>query len=146
MFAHGVSMGNGLTWDVCEVNGLLLDCRMADKLHEMGASQSGGRVYAFHCPGCEYGHCFDVPRWFWNGSFEKPTFQPSLLCNQHDVASRCHLFVTDGGIQFLSDCWHALAGQTVELPDWDLEPVQTSAQTSAENEMSSRRENSRESP
>lgn len=30
----------------------------------------------------------------------------------------CHSFVTDGKIQFLSDCTHELAGQTVELPDW----------------------------
>ena len=29
----------------------------------------------------------------------------------------CHTFVTDGRIQFLSDCTHALAGQTVDLPD-----------------------------
>lgn len=30
----------------------------------------------------------------------------------------CHSFVTDGRIQFLSDCSHALAGQTVDLPDF----------------------------
>jgi hypothetical protein len=29
------------------------------------------------------------------------------------------LFVTDGRIQFLGDCTHALAGQTVDLPDWE---------------------------
>lgn len=31
----------------------------------------------------------------------------------------CHSFVRDGKIQFLSDCTHALAGQTVELPELD---------------------------
>lgn len=31
---------------------------------------------------------------------------------------RCHSFVVDGRIQFLSDCTHALAGQTVDLPAW----------------------------
>jgi hypothetical protein len=30
---------------------------------------------------------------------------------------RCHSFVTDGRIQFLSDSTHALAGQTVDLPE-----------------------------
>ena len=30
----------------------------------------------------------------------------------------CHSFVTDGQIQFLADCTHAMAGQTVPLPDW----------------------------
>lgn len=28
----------------------------------------------------------------------------------------CHSFVIDGRIQFLGDCTHAFAGQTVELP------------------------------
>jgi hypothetical protein len=32
--------------------------------------------------------------------------------------SVCHSFVTDGRIQFLGDCTHALAGQTVDLPEW----------------------------
>jgi hypothetical protein len=33
--------------------------------------------------------------------------------------SICHSFVTDGRIQFLNDCTHSLAGQTVDLPDFD---------------------------
>lgn len=32
------------------------------------------------------------------------------------VSKRCHSFVTDGRIQYLSDCTHELAGQTVDLP------------------------------
>jgi len=28
-------------------------------------------------------------------------------------------FVTAGRIQFLADCGHSLAGQTVEIPDWE---------------------------
>lgn len=31
----------------------------------------------------------------------------------------CHSFVVDGRIQFLSDCSHSLAGQTVDLPELD---------------------------
>ncbi|KPY13545.1 DUF6527 family protein [Pseudomonas savastanoi pv. phaseolicola] len=31
----------------------------------------------------------------------------------------CHSFVTDGRIQYLGDCTHALAGQTVDLPNWE---------------------------
>lgn len=30
----------------------------------------------------------------------------------------CHSFVTDGKIQFLGDCTHALVNQTVALPIW----------------------------
>jgi hypothetical protein len=29
----------------------------------------------------------------------------------------CHLFLTDGRLQYLGDCTHALAGQTVPLPE-----------------------------
>jgi len=93
---------------------------MAAKIHDYGSGDWG-----FTCPGCGHGHSFRVngdatrPQWKWNGSLDKPTFTPSLLCNQHHPESRCHSFVTDGRIQFLADCWHSLAGQTVELPDWD---------------------------
>ena len=96
------------------------------KVHFLGESNKGPRggvLYVFHCPGCGCSHPFEVNApdgrgWTWNGSLEKPTFRPSLLCNQ-GTAHVCHSFVTDGQIQFLSDCHHALAGQTVEIPDWE---------------------------
>ncbi len=92
---------------------------------------------------------FVTGRWTFNGDEEKPTFAPSMLATSgHYVPGyektahpewcwcnfierfpdhadckfkcyRCHSFVTDGKIQFLSDCSHALAGQTVDLPDFD---------------------------
>jgi hypothetical protein len=99
---------------------------MGIKLHDFGeipaeGAHGPGHVYVFLCPGCECGHLFTVgPNgWTWNGSMEKPTFTPSLLCNQDMPESRCHSFVRDGMIQFLGDCYHKLAGQTVEIPDWD---------------------------
>jgi hypothetical protein len=98
---------------------------MAEKLHLISGARGprGGRLLVFHCPGCDFSHPFEVEcaigsGWKWNGSMERPTFTPSLLCNAEAVGFRCHSFVTDGRIQFLSDCDHALAGQTVELPDW----------------------------
>jgi hypothetical protein len=69
------------------------------------------------CPGCGYGHPFDLRRWAWNGSMDRPTFTPSLLVNAHAPEVRCHSFVTEGKIQFLDDSFHALAGQTVDLPE-----------------------------
>lgn len=80
----------------------------------------------FHCPGCGYSHPYRIkstdparPVWTWNGSLTKPTFNPSLLVNQHHPESRCHLFVRDGQVQFLDDCHHALKGQTVPMVDID---------------------------
>jgi len=92
---------------------------MTSKIWDAGLNADGTKNYVFFCPGCKYGHPFAVPRWTWNGSFDKPTFTPSLLCNASHPKSRCHSVVTDGKIQFCSDCWHSLAGQTVDLPDWD---------------------------
>lgn len=100
----------------------------------------GGRV-AFFCPGCRRRHVIVVEgphAWGFNGNGDRPTFTPSVLwqgaeeLTDEQVAAyyrgeglpekvpvRCHSFVTDGQIQFLSDCSHALAGQTVSLPDID---------------------------
>jgi len=78
-------------------------------------------MYMFKCPGCKYLHPFHVnshpngSKWNFNGDVNKPTFTPSLLVNDHHPESRCHLFLTEGKIQFLSDCHHELAGQTVEM-------------------------------
>jgi Family of unknown function (DUF6527) len=85
------------------------------------------------------------PRWGWNGSADKPTFTPSVLVRSGHHADGtdpatcfickerrenpeddhrgfgcciCHSFVIDGQMQMLSDCTHALAGQTVPIPPW----------------------------
>lgn len=110
-------------------------------------SGEGGRLM-FRCPGCKEAHQVTVgagpgPRWGWNGDAERPTFTPSILLRSgHYVSTHkpgspcwcdyetrlgkpapfactvCHSFVTDGRIQFLSDCTHSLAGQTVDVPEW----------------------------
>ena len=92
---------------------------------------AGNGGLLFRCPGCKCAHLVTVgegfgPRWGYNGNPEAPTFTPSVLVtyNGSDAGvdgaphAVCHSFVTDGRIQFLSDCTHALAGQTVDLPDY----------------------------
>ena len=63
------------------------------------------------------------PCWGYNGNAELPTFTPSVLVryNWSDGPRVCHSFVTDGRILFLGDCKHKLAGQTVDLPEWEHE-------------------------
>lgn len=69
------------------------------------------------------------PRWGFNGDLAKPTFTPSILSRWDEwqganVAPKqnvCHSFVNNGMIQLLSDCTHALAGQTVELPELEYD-------------------------
>ncbi|USL85957.1 hypothetical protein [Enterobacter phage fGh-Ecl02] len=53
----------------------------------------------------------------WNNNVIEPTFTPSLLVNATDPALFCHLFPTDGKIQFLGDCFHDLKNQTVDMVD-----------------------------
>lgn len=92
----------------------------------------GGDLLAFSCPGCNAIHQVKIRgphAWGYNDDAEAPTFTPSILvtwpANPEAIEAfkewrterRCHSFVTDGQIQFLGDCTHALAGQTVTLPD-----------------------------
>lgn len=74
--------------------------------------------WLIYCKGCQAHHSFD-DRWIFNGDLEKPTFSPSLLVWGSKPEKRCHSFVRDGKMQYLSDCFHELAGQTVELSDID---------------------------
>jgi hypothetical protein len=92
----------------------------------------------FWCPGCDEAHqiIYAGPKaWGFNGDWDKPTFTPSYL-TWHDPnpeadpkydskgkfrnGFRCHSFITDGNIAFLGDCTHALANQTVALPEWPI--------------------------
>ncbi len=81
-------------------------------------------VWIFHCPGCEYGHSVRTkgpkPCWQWNGDPNNPTVTPSLLVERDLPALRCHSYIKDGNIQFLPDCFHKLAGQTVPIPDFNF--------------------------
>lgn len=86
-----------------------------------------GRVL-FWCAGCDGAHQIyvgqgDGPRWSFDGNAESPTFAPSILVrgggNVRRAGMVCHSFVRGGRIEYLADCTHALAGQTIELPDFD---------------------------
>ena len=106
----------------------------------------GGQV--FFCPGCDDAHALHPGIWAFNGDATKPTFSPSILfrtghyvpgeegkpcwCSFEQRTGRkppkfgrcriCHSFVREGMIQFLNDCTHRLAGQTVPVPDWPYAP------------------------
>jgi hypothetical protein len=79
---------------------------------------TGDRLLLFR-PGCKSAHQVSIAQggWTWNGDYQHPTIQPSILLRDADESgeTRCHSFVTDGKIQFLSDCTHHLKDQTVAL-------------------------------
>jgi hypothetical protein len=73
--------------------------------------------------------------WSWNGNTEKPTLRPSVLTrgtrpitdDEHAFIMKggiikpeqvvCHCWINDGQIQFLGDCTHEFANQTLDLLD-----------------------------
>lgn len=99
----------------------------------------GNRLFLW-CPGCEDVHAVEVTdpayKWDWDGNLEAPTISPSIKVDYPERVSSpsievtfpanrgiCHSYVKAGRWQFLGDCTHDLAGQTVplpDLPDWIL--------------------------
>lgn len=102
-------------------------------------SVQGG--YSYWCQGCEEMHAVNST-WQFDGNLDAPTFSPSVLITSGHFlpgwkwpncwctynashpdkpavfkCSRCHTFIKGGMVQFLPDCTHALAGQTLPLPD-----------------------------
>lgn len=87
----------------------------------------------FVCPGClemypgSIGlHMLPVnssekkPSWEWDGNLEQPTLSPSIL-TKHRETEICHSYLRNGVFEFLSDCSHPLANQSVpapDLPEW----------------------------
>lgn len=118
---------------------------MSNVLKEI-ANEPG--TYIFFCPGCDEHHQVwtdgkHSANWTFNGDKVKPTFSPSLLIRGVWVPkefekdengklilgedgrvkgakdSVCHSFIRNGQIQYLGDCTHSLANQTVPLPEID---------------------------
>jgi hypothetical protein len=83
--------------------------------------------YSFYCPGCECDHGVWTTEsnnnkaiWQFNDDMDKPTFSPSLLIH-HGAGIVCHSFIREGKIEYLSDCTHKFAGQTIEMEDYETE-------------------------
>jgi len=101
---------------------------MGVKLYKCFDERNRHYGYAFPCPGCGHYHVYWTERpasngaiWTFNGNMESPTFRASLLQTIPGENYRCHLFVTDGKIQYQADCTHHLAGQVIEMKDLDTD-------------------------
>lgn len=107
-----------------------------------GKDASGTLLYLW-CPACDDSHSVEIERpnrWTWDGRIDAPTISPSIKVEGvqwapdepfHRPSHRpapgdrivCHSYVRNGRWEFLADCTHDLAGQTVPLPplpDWLL--------------------------
>lgn len=102
--------------------------------------KAGDDRLLYWCEGCRTAHQVKIAgpgAWGFNGDYERPTFTPSVLVTSghympgHDPSKgcycnkpppdgaawgfacrRCHTFIRGGIVEFLSDCTHALAGQS----------------------------------
>ena len=95
---------------------------------------------ALWCPACDGLHMISLGAggWTFDGNTERPTITPSIKVGgaqwpedypefrkpRHHVPpgeqTTCHSFIVEGHWQFLPDCTHELAGQTVPcvpIPD-----------------------------
>jgi Family of unknown function (DUF6527) len=100
----------------------------------MKIAPASENTWKFWCPGCDSAHVVSDS---WQVDTETATITPSVMVHSRQkliddnligdaltapenvtTTPLCHSFVTNGQIQFLGDSTHALAGKTVEVPDW----------------------------
>ena len=110
-------------------------------LFRRGKLQTEGFQFIYQCPGCNERHGIPVncPNgWTFDGNDAAPTISPSILCRGvrpitddeivilngggyvEPEPRVCHSFIRAGRIEFLGDCTHRLAGQTVDMVPLDL--------------------------
>jgi hypothetical protein len=105
-------------------------------IRDLSTKDNHYKAIAFCCPGCAKDggpglHMLPIQgnipvntaQWAWDGNIEAPTLSPSILTRSqyNGKPTVCHSFMRAGNLEFLSDCTHHLAGQTVPLPplpDW----------------------------
>ena len=115
-----------------------------------------GGGFSYWCQGCEEMHAVNSG-WKFDGNLEAPTFSPSVKVTSGHYSpgwkgpdcwctynaahpdnpsgfkcSCCHTLIKGGMVQFLGDCTHPLAGQTLPMPnlpphvrDSDTPPLKT---------------------
>lgn len=89
----------------------------------MRAQLTSDRWLQWFCEGCQEHHGVPIEganAWRWNGSTDNPTLHPSVLINRgrsNPTRHTCHMWITEGRVQFLGDCTHALAGKTTDIPE-----------------------------
>ena len=83
----------------------------------------------WYCPGCGEAHLIPISGnkgWAWDGSLDRPTISPSVLVRWTKGSDHtpvvCHSFVRAGVVDFLGDCTHAMAGQSVPMLPANADP------------------------
>ncbi len=94
------------------------------KIQKVETNPGEPETWLFRCPGCDVVHYFEIPPWRFVDAkgkttdardLDRPTVKNSIAVH---AIPYCHSFITDGRIAFEADSKHALAGQTVDLPEF----------------------------
>lgn len=109
------------------------------KFYKVEDAVKGSPDYLFFCEGCKCDHGIWVnthpngSNWIFNNDVDHPTVSPSILITYPSFRNKdengvgiagteyihtCHSFITNGMIQFLSDCTHDFKNKTVDLIDY----------------------------
>lgn len=106
-------------------------------LQQHATDECLGLMVLLWCPGCQalHGPRFRCPEHggpsvgpVWDGDpYSDPfTMSPSYLVHRNGTTPQCHSFIRNGHWEFLADCTHSLAGQTVPLeplPNWLVKEI-----------------------
>lgn len=93
-----------------------------------GNGDDTANVLEFYCQGCKAFHAVAVgenkvglPVWEWNHDLDNPTLSSSVLVRSWNkgVEHKCHSFIKNGKIQYLTDSSHDLAGKTTDMIEID---------------------------
>ena len=96
-----------------------------DVLKEVGEDN----LVSFICPACDLIHTIrrgpgtdNPPTWIIDGDPSKPTIRPSVMvqyikADGEDYGKHvvCHSMITDGVIQYFSDCNHQMKGERTAM-------------------------------
>lgn len=103
----------------------------------MAKSIRSGDSIVYGCPGCKVagaGGFHSIPvegakAWGFNNNLDAPTLTPSVLAksgtfdNPGELCHTCHHFLRNGKLEYLGDCTHEFAGQTLDLPEIERHPA-----------------------
>ena len=108
------------------------------------AIRKGGdsiRYFIYKCPGCKDLHVIPLDgklKWTYNEDINNPSINPSVLGERKTrkdgkwVILKCHHFLRNGKIQFLTDCTHELAGKTVPPSKYNTDILNNTIEVSKE--------------
>ena len=85
-------------------------------------------LFAHWCPGCGCAHMLEISsiqaderRLGFDGDVRCPSFEPDIVRVDRN-GKFCRYSIKAGRVRYDRECTHALAGKTIDLPDFPVTP------------------------